>query len=548
MRLPARLSIILTLLFCGACLCQRANSQTKPKNADATVSGKVTLKGKPAPGIVVGIRLSQAEQSSPTFKATTDQDGVYHISNVPSGNYWVAPVAPALVISDVNNSRGQAVIITESENVDGIDFELVRGGVITGRVIDADGHPILEERITLSPADERNQRGSVDANGSTTDDRGIYRIFGVPAGRYKVSVGGEGSRFNRGSGRKSLPQTFYPDAADSAKAGIVEIDEGTEATKIDITVGQAVQGFSVSGRILDGETANPVPNVGIMLNRILFMDANNSRSYTENSEVRSDAQGQFRITDVRPGKYQISFYAPEIGIRAEQQPTFDVVDQDVTGLILKTSKGASIAGSLVFEGTRNDTINALLSRVWVMVYTRSEGNSGMTSGGSVRVKPDGSFFAGGLMAGTANFSIETGGNNKGLTLLRIEREGVPQPNGIQIQNRDQISGVRLVVTFSSGSIRGIVRVENGTLPAGAHLIIQLSRPDDPNLRMGGSQVDARGHFLLEGLAAGNYELRVSAYVPEMRRRPPTAKQIVTVADGAATDVILTLDLTPTPNP
>ena len=57
MRLPARLSIILALFLCCACLCQRANSQTKPKNVDATVSGKVTLKGKPAPGIVVGIRL-----------------------------------------------------------------------------------------------------------------------------------------------------------------------------------------------------------------------------------------------------------------------------------------------------------------------------------------------------------------------------------------------------------------------------------------------------------------------------------------------------------
>ena len=67
----------------------------------------------------------------------------------------------------------------------------------------------------------------------------------------------------------------------------------------------------------------------------------------------------------------------------------------------------------------------------------------------------------------------------------------------------------------------------------------------------GAEVDARGHFLIEGLAAGTYELRAAAYSPDMQRqrvRPPmSAKQIVIVNDGAAADVTLTLDLTPPPN-
>ena len=52
--------------------------------------------------------------------------------------------------------------------------------------------------------------------------------------------------------------------------------------------------------------------------------------------------------------------------------------------------------------------------------------------------------------------------------------------------------------------------------------------------------------LIEGLAAGTYELTVSAFVPEARQRPPRTKQLVTVTDGAATDVIVTIDLTPPP--
>src|ERR1700682_3966369 len=145
MRSPPPFAIQAVLFLCCAGLCLRANSQTKPKkNPDATVSGKVTFKGKPAPGVVVGMRSSQPAQFDPTFKANTDQDGYYRINDVPAGSYEVAPVAPAFVIADVNNPRGQTVVITESENVVGIDFELVRGGVITGKVIDADGRPVVE--------------------------------------------------------------------------------------------------------------------------------------------------------------------------------------------------------------------------------------------------------------------------------------------------------------------------------------------------------------------------------------------------------------------
>src|SRR5712672_2889831 len=105
MRSPAPLTIISALLMCFA-FCQSAVSQTTTprKNPDATVSGKVTIRGKPAPEIVVGLRSSEPEESNPTVKATTDQDGNYRIISVPAGSYEIAPVAPALVIAEVNTA------------------------------------------------------------------------------------------------------------------------------------------------------------------------------------------------------------------------------------------------------------------------------------------------------------------------------------------------------------------------------------------------------------------------------------------------------------
>src|SRR5688572_21607104 len=232
MRLPVP-AIISALLVCCTCFCQPANSQTAKTDSKASISGKITLKGKPAPGVVVGMHLSEPAQFDPTFKATTDQDGKYQIAEVAQGKYVIAPVAPAYVLAYVNNLGGQSVIVNEGENIEGIDFDLMRGGVITGKITDAEGLPIVEESVNLLAADYPLSGPSHHLGGSfQTDDRGIYRIFGIRPGRYKVSVGQESVYRGIGRGRRTLPITFHPDAREAAKAGVIEVGEGTEATKM----------------------------------------------------------------------------------------------------------------------------------------------------------------------------------------------------------------------------------------------------------------------------------------------------------------------------
>jgi hypothetical protein len=551
MKVSSHAFVLPAILLSVAFFSSRANAQIKAesKTADASVSGKVTIKGKPAAGVVVGMRMSRPDETPSTYKTKTDQEGVYRINKVASGSYLIAPVAPTFVLADSgNNPQGQSVIIGESENVEGINFDLVPGGVVTGKVSDSEGHPLIEERVTLMPADETNQRRPIFINGMMTDDRGVYRVFGVPAGRYKVSVGDP--RFRGMNRRQVAVQTFYPDVSDVAKAGVVNVEEGSEANKIDITVGEAPQGYSVMGRIVDGDSAAPVANVFIQLTTIEIIDANNTRNSSEYVDVRSDAQGQFRLPNIRPGKYELSIYPPEESdVRAEAPVKFDVIDQDVSGLIVKTTHGATVTGTIVFEGGKNNPVQ-IPTQMYVLIYTRNEGAPGVSSGRTARVKPDGTFFAGGLSAGIANLNVETPGG-RGFALTRVERDGVVQPNGIQIQNGEHVSGVRLVMTFSNGSIRGVVRTENGTLPPTARMMVQIMKAGDPTPFPRGAEVDARGHFLIEALPAGSYELRVMAYAPEwqqQRRRPATsAKQIVIVNEGGATDVTLTLDLTPPPN-
>src|SRR5256885_2338160 len=86
-----------------------------------------------------------------------------------------------------------------------------------------------------------------------TDDRGIYRIFGLPANRYYVYVG-EAQDDN--SARMQFnasyyPRTFYGNTTELNEAKPVEVTSGAETSGIDITVGSPVRTYKAAGRVLD---------------------------------------------------------------------------------------------------------------------------------------------------------------------------------------------------------------------------------------------------------------------------------------------------------
>jgi hypothetical protein len=131
-----RYAFVVVFVLCCALQpwCVGAQTTTK-KSLRSTISGKVTIKGKPGSGIIVGVR--PADMNYPfqaAYKGTTDQDGNYRILDVPTGTYEVVPASPAYVSSEVNNQRGKVLVLGEGENIDNINFSLVRGGVITGKI------------------------------------------------------------------------------------------------------------------------------------------------------------------------------------------------------------------------------------------------------------------------------------------------------------------------------------------------------------------------------------------------------------------------------
>jgi protocatechuate 3,4-dioxygenase beta subunit len=186
MRISPRALLVLALIALPSTFCF---GQTPVKEPTASVSGHVTISGKPAAGITVVASLSTSFFDNKTVgKTTTDEDGNYKLTKLAAGRFTVMPMAKAFVVGtgSVYKEPGQAVNVADAEAVTKIDFTLVRGGVITGRITDSEGHPIIGERVSVvlkdSKPDESGQMTMIGNSKNQTDDRGVYRVYGLAPG------------------------------------------------------------------------------------------------------------------------------------------------------------------------------------------------------------------------------------------------------------------------------------------------------------------------------------------------------------------------------
>ena len=542
MRSSAR-SVLPALITC-VCFASSlfAQSPGKPpvKTPRGSISGRITIKDKPAPGVMVGIRGTEIMSSyEPFTRAVTDADGIYRIANVAGGTYQLLVTAPAYIPAD--RADRKIVVVSEDENVENINFSLVRGGVITGKLTDGDGRPVILHQVEvydLATIERFNpQQRPFPAMTALTDDRGIYRIYGILPGRYKVGVGrGEQGYGAFSPGQSNYRQVFHPDVTDPAKASVIEVTEGSETKDIDVLLGRPVQSFSVSGRVLNSDGV-AVPNIRFGLQR----GVPGSQNFEfVNTVAVVNARGDFVIEGLIPGKYSTMMFSGEGSDMRVESATFEIVDQDVTGVIVKVVRGAVVSGVVVLE-SQDKTAQRLLRETILRGYV--QGRPGFGNSTASPIAADGSFRLAGFPRGAVNFSISGTANPyppKGLSITRIERDGIGMPR-VDVKDGEQVTGVKVFIAYGTAVLRGTVKIENGPLPPGARVFLQIRKiaENAPFLRF--PQVDERGFFLMDGMAPGNYELTANISGGNVRL-PRQIKREVSISEGGVTELTITIDL------
>lgn len=225
-------------IICGVLLSSLIWSQSlaltgSPVSQQATggtVTGTVKVGTKPVRSVTVALQRDQpgftffprggSETPPPgrgIFHAVTDERGQFVFNNVPAGDYSIGPIPEVYVLPDAAvASTGIPVKVSDGQPTGPIEISVVRGGVITGKITDSRGRPVIAEYVNLSRTESTGRPpGSVVGNrsGAETDDRGIYRIYGLSEGRYALSAGSD----EPGSGpplraryARQCPMNFLP--------------------------------------------------------------------------------------------------------------------------------------------------------------------------------------------------------------------------------------------------------------------------------------------------------------------------------------------------
>ena len=529
---------ILSLLILLSLVAGAQSQSTVDKTLTSTISGKVTVGGKGLPGLIVGLALSDRFRSNfraTRLRSTTDEEGKYRITKVPPGTYEVIVASPIFVSPEGR----KALIVGKNETLENVDITLLRGGVVTGKVTDADGQPVIEEMVNLT-ATTSEHRVPYFRN-VRTDDRGIYRAYGVPAGKYKVSAGIDpGSSLGRQS-QGQRQRTYHPSAVDPDAAFVIDVSEGNEATNVDIKFAGQAQTYTARGRIVDGDTNQPMPNA-----RIGVQTFHQHYSSAMGRVAEATKNGEFKLENLPPGKYGVFSEPPAGSDWHSEAVDFEVTDRDVEGLLIKTSRGASVLGVVVLEGTDDPNLRANL--IASRIAGRSvEGYIGRTDP-SATINPNGSFRLTGVAPGRLTLNLDT---RAPLGVIRVERDGMVHSGGLEVREREQVNNVRVVVGHANGTISGVITL-SAELPPATRFNVLFRKTDNPTPGIDGTpvEVDTRGHFRIGGLLPGPYEIVVYVFNAGPTAQPPNtppARRTVVVTNGTVTEVNITLQI-PKPRP
>ena len=555
MRHRVRFGVVfwMTCVFVVALGNSKAAAQSPEKRSTGgTISGVVTRDGKPAAG--VGVLLVERSDrgwgpGDRVERTRSDKAGKFTFEGLEQGSYGLDAFQPGAFIRDPTPWDGPVLItLSDGESVEGVKLELERGGVITGRVVDEESRPVAGEYVQLfveKPSDDGTPSMADLETREYTDDRGVYRIYGLSPGQYAVGAGERKDEPSYGgSGRLPYEQSFHGGSSIPEGAKRIAVASGTETRDVDVVVRRGSPGFTISGKVIDVETRAPVTNVRVGYAPIVN---GQPRGFAVGGGVRDD--GSFVDTGMKPGVYHV------VAIRTQEQSAssycdpveITVVDRNLKDLVLEMHRAASIRGVIVpLELDRNADISAVKNSSMILQYEAEPGSKAIAWGNGsafVRIKPDLTFESTGLRVGSYRPVLRSSSPVRGFYIARVEVDGIAFTGPISIPEIKDYANVRIVVGRTTSVLRGRVVLRNGTVPFD-NVSVTLRVPGTTHTIVW-TPVDSTGAFLVEGAPPGDFQA-VAAVNSDDGSGATSAPVSVTIGREGSVEVNIELDLSSKP--
>lgn len=503
-----------------------------------SIAGRIIAEdGAPMPGVTVMLRaISGASSQRLTRTAMSDEEGDFQFADLPPRAYsisvmesrgYVQPQRPANAPQPVYRPGDNAII------------RMMRGGVITGRVTYANGDPMIGVYVTairVRDVDGAPVRQQTNSRPRLTDDRGIYRLYGLQPGTYIVAINHSGASFyNLQTPFDGDAPTYYPSATRDVAAE-VNVAAGAETSGIDIRH-RGDRGHAVSGKVTG---AGESTGLMIYMANITLL-AYPSGVLTGSSATRlSEGENGFAFLGIPDGEYEIYADRGSAGgddnYRSEPRRV-TVRGGDVTGVELKLLPMASIAGRVVIEPAPNACDPKSKSDMEEIALRPRREEKPTDSPSMLRafqtiftVNEKGEFKLN--MLSPANYRIELNLPNENWFVKSITRPGVSGPpaaapakpsatarpagvtdlarSGVALKSGEKLTGVIVTIADGAAGLRGkvIPAKEGAKLPSRLRVRLipwEASSADDV-LRYGETLAADDGTFAFTNFAPGKYRL------------------------------------------
>jgi hypothetical protein len=532
------------------------------------VSGTVTIPGTGAPARRARIVLN-AFDGEGTRTAMTDDNGQYAFVGLPAARYSLSASKPGHVGVTFGQTRpgrpGTPIQLGEGEKFTA-HLQLPKGSVVTGTVLDEHGEPAPGTQVrALRYGDASGRRRLLPSAAAATDDRGIYRIYGLQPGDYLVSAvprnaGAAPGRMEmqaellalrerlaagtdqpaaavamRGKLLEAMQESFpsedapstgyapvfYPGTTTVTDAAPITLGLGEERASVDFQL-QRVPLARIEGVVLNS-TGQPTENVQLTLLNAVRSDLNIGVIST-----RADVEGRFRLTNVPPGNYRLVARAnaaapgapPDAprrgrGGRAGGPPlrlwgSLDVMvdGRNLSNVVVALQQGLTVSGRIQFNGTSLPPPSDLTRMRVVATPAERPFAANLTQTATGTVDASGRFTVPGVLPGAYRITASGAGNGWSLESSVVGgQDSLDFP--VEISPAQAVTGGVITFTDRRTQLSGTITNERGQ-PAPSFTLILYAADEQfwgpQSRRILPTRPDTDGRFTFSGFPPGDYKL------------------------------------------
>jgi hypothetical protein len=552
------------------------------KTGTGRILGRVVSTDSGGPLRRAQVRLTAPEVGVKV--ALTDAEGRFEFRELPAGRFTLNATKSGYVSVQYGQTRpfeqGRPIELADKQVLDKTDVAMPRGGVISGRLVDEFGDPLPDALVSAMRQTWSNGRRRLLPTGRTsqTNDLGQFRMYGLPPGEYYISaslrntdimimdaglLGGPSSGASGSTPSSGYAPTYFPGTTTAANAQRVNVAVGQEAQNTDFALAPVrlakITGtvMTSDGKPLDGGIVTAMPTsrtgeVGLAL--------------MGGSTGRTTKDGNFSIPSVAPGDYTLAvrsvriitsdggdtvMFRATIGGGGSDGPEGEtasvpvvVAGEDLSNVVIVTSKGATASGRITFEGGAPPPSGGV--RI-TPVATDADGPMMMGAGGAT-VKDDGSFQLKGL-SGRRLLRVNL---PSGWTLKSVRLNGDDvTDSGVEFKSGQDVSGLEVVASSKQTEITGGVTASNGSALKDYTVVVFSDDPQYWSLPftrwVNGTRPDQEGRFRVRNLPPGSYNIVAVDYIeagawgdPELLDRLKSRAKRVTLSEGGSEKVDLKL--------